>query len=99
VYCTKVGTTHPDQMYIVGGHMDGIGWGEAANDDGAGTARVTELARVLSAADERTERDPQWHQPTDRYATYGEKDFRLGLNTAQTTLGAVARLAGAVLTP
>jgi len=27
VYCTKVGTTHPDEMYIVGGHMDGIGWG------------------------------------------------------------------------
>src|SRR5690242_1944223 len=23
VYCTKVGTTHPEDMYIVGGHMDG----------------------------------------------------------------------------
>src|SRR5688572_4200061 len=34
VYCTKVGTTRPDEMYIVGGHMDGHGWGEAANDDG-----------------------------------------------------------------
>src|SRR5207247_7045127 len=29
VYCTKIGTTHPGEMYIVGGHMDGIGWGEA----------------------------------------------------------------------
>src|SRR5690348_12494365 len=29
VYCTKIGTTHPDEMYIVGGHTDGIGWGEA----------------------------------------------------------------------
>src|SRR5215207_8009676 len=38
VYCTKVGTTRPDEMYIVGGHMDGHGWGEAANDDGSGTA-------------------------------------------------------------
>jgi len=38
VYCTKVGTTHPNEMYIVGGHMDGHGWGEAANDDGSGTA-------------------------------------------------------------
>src|SRR4051812_29628337 len=36
VYCTKVGTTHPEEMYIVGGHMDGHGWGEAANDDGSG---------------------------------------------------------------
>ena len=33
VYCTKVGTTRPDEMYSVGAHMDGHGWGEAANDD------------------------------------------------------------------
>ena len=42
VYCTKIGTTHPEEMYIVGAHMDGIGWGEAANDDGSGTALVME---------------------------------------------------------
>jgi hypothetical protein len=245
VYCTKVGTTHPNEMYIVGGHMDGIGWGEAANDDGSGTALVMELARVLSAPDVHTDRsirfilwnneetglngsrayveqrkalqgiespagsgkypepkwlgmiqhdmmmfdhgmpnadgtvskeqrpeadvniefqsrskfaadaqrlawlfananekyatdypaavgqhmtntdsspfedlvpaislrenergaqigngwDPQWHQPTDLYSTYSDKDFRLGLNAAQTTLGAVATLAGARLAP
>ncbi len=243
VYCTKIGATHPDEMYIVGAHMDGIGWGEAANDDGSGAALVMELARVLSAPDVRTERsirfvlwnneetglngswayvtqraalqgreeppgsgrypeprwlgmiqhdmmlfdhgmpradgtvskdqrpeadvniefqslakaadgaqklawafyaaneayatdypasvgphmtntdstpfmdlvpaislrenergreigagwDPQWHQPTDVYATYSDADFRLGLNAAQTTLGAVGRLAGATL--
>src|SRR5205814_3020708 len=56
VYCTKIGTTHPGEMYIVGGHMDGIGWGEAANDDGSGTALVMELARVFSGPDVRTER-------------------------------------------
>src|SRR5437762_6758591 len=56
VYCTKVGATHPEEMYIVGGHMDGIGWGEAANDDGSGTALVVELARVFSGPDVRTER-------------------------------------------
>ena len=56
VYCTKVGTTHPEEMYIVGGHMDGIGWGEAANDDGSGTAIVMELARVFSMPDVKTER-------------------------------------------
>jgi hypothetical protein len=243
VYCTKVGTAHPDEMYIVGAHMDGIGWGEAANDDGSGTALVMELARVLSAPDVRTSRsirfilwnneesgldgavayvaqrralqgkespagsgkypeprwlgmiqhdmmmfdhgmpradssvskeqrleadvniefqsksamaaesqklawlfasaneryaqdypaavgqhmtntdsdpfkdlvpaislrenergsqigagwDPQWHQPTDLYSTYTDADFRLGLNAAQTTLGAIAELAGATL--
>jgi hypothetical protein len=217
VYCTKVGTTHPEEMYIVSGHMDGHGWGEAANDDGSGTALVMEVARVFSGADVQTERtirfilwnneetgsqaarayiaqrqeqqgkenppgsgrypepkwlgmiqhdmmmfdhgapnpdgtmlawifevanekyaidypaqvgphmtntdsgpfqdlipaislrenergvqigsgwDPQWHQPTDVYATYDDKDFRLGLNAAQTTLGAVAGLTGATL--
>jgi hypothetical protein len=56
VYCTKIGTTHPNEMYIVGGHMDGIGWGEAANDDGSGTALVMELARVFSSPDVQTER-------------------------------------------
>jgi hypothetical protein len=56
VYCTKIGTTHPNEMYIVGGHMDGIGWGEAANDDGSGTALVMELARVFSSPDIQTER-------------------------------------------
>src|SRR5437764_1879791 len=55
-FCTKVGTTHPDEMYIVGGHMDGHGWGEAANDDGSGTALVMELARIFSATDVKTER-------------------------------------------
>jgi len=43
--------------------------------------------------------DPQWHQPSDVYATYSDKDFRLGLNAAQTTLSAVARLTGATLKP
>ena len=233
VYCTKWGTTHRDEMYIVSGHMDGHGWGEAANDDGSGTALVMELARVFSSPDVLTDRtirfalwnneetglngarayvtqrqalqgtpdepkwlgmiqhdmmlfdhgmphadgtlsreqrpeadvniefqvnskmadasqklawileeanekfatdypahvgshmtntdstpfmdavaslsvrenergteigagwDPQWHQPTDVYATYDDKDFRLGLNAAQTTLGAVAQLTGA----
>jgi len=243
VYCTKVGTAHPDEMYIVSAHMDGHGWGEAANDDGSGTAIVMELARVLNSADVRTERtvrfvlwnneetgsqaarayiaqrqelqgkedppgsgrypepkwlgliqhdmmlfdhgapladgtmpkeqrpeadvnvefqvtskmaaqsqalawvvevanekyasdypatigshmtntdsgpfqdlvpaitlrenergtqigngwDPQWHQPTDRYVTYSDKDFRLGLNAAQSTLAAIAQLTGVTL--
>jgi len=56
VYCTKIGTARPDEMYIVGAHMDGHGWGEAANDDGSGTALVMELARVLSGPDVQTER-------------------------------------------
>ena len=41
--------------------------------------------------------NPTWHQPIDVFATFSDKDFRLGLNAAQTTLGAVAHLAGARL--
>lgn len=245
VYCTKVGATRPDEMYIIGAHMDGHGWGEAANDNGSGTALVMELARIFSGPDVETERsirfvlwnneetglngarayveqraglqgreepvgsrrypeprwiamiqhdmmlfdhgmrradgsidpdqraeadvniefqsssafadeamklaflfrhaneryatdypaavgshmtntdstpfmdhvpaislrenergmhigagwDPHWHRPTDRYETFSDADFRLGLNAAQTTLGAVAGLAGATLRP
>jgi hypothetical protein len=241
VYCTKVGRAVPGEMYILGAHMDGHGWGEAADDNASGTALVMELARVLNMADVTTERsirfalwnneetgldgarayvaarralqgredplgsgrypeprwlamiqhdmmlfdhgmpradgtvspeqrpeadvniefqstakraaeamalafvfhgantryatdhpaqvgphmtntdstpfmdlvpaislrenergvhigsgwNPHWHQPTDVFATYGDKDFRLGLNAAQTTLGAVGELAGA----
>ncbi len=55
VYCTKVGTVHPDQMYIVGAHMDGHGVNEAVNDDGSGTALVMELARIFNAPDVQTD--------------------------------------------
>jgi hypothetical protein len=241
VYATKVGSTRPDEAYIVSGHMDGIAYSAAANDNGSGTALVMELARILCAPDVQTERsirfvlwnneetglngarayaeqrgplqgkedpagsgkypeprwlgviahdmmmfdhgmpgkdgklspeqrpeadvniefagtskmaaaaqelawafknandryatdypavvgnrmsntdsaafqdlapsislrelerlaqvgagwDPHWHQPTDVFATFSDKDFRLGLNAAQTTLAAIAQLTGA----
>jgi hypothetical protein len=41
--------------------------------------------------------NPHYHQPTDGYSSYSDNDFRLGLNAAQTTLSAVAQLAGATL--
>jgi hypothetical protein len=74
VFCTKVGTTRPDEMYIVSGHMDGHGWGEAANDDGSGTALVMELARVLNSPDVQTER-------TIRFALWNNEET--GLNGAR----------------
>jgi hypothetical protein len=74
VYCTKIGSTHPEEMYILGAHMDGIGWGEAANDDGSGTALVMELARVLSAADVVTDR-------SIRFALWNNEET--GLNGAR----------------
>ena len=56
VYCTKVGAAHPEETYIVAAHMDGRGFGEAADDDGSGTALVMELARVFSSPDVITAR-------------------------------------------
>ena len=43
--------------------------------------------------------NPNHHQPTDRYETYAEEDFRFGFNSAQTTLGALGPLAGVMLRP
>jgi hypothetical protein len=74
VYCTKVGTTRPDEMYIIGAHMDGHGWGEAANDNGSGTALVMELARILSMPDVQTDR-------TIRFALWNNEET--GLNGAR----------------
>jgi hypothetical protein len=55
VFCTKVGSTRPDEMYIIGAHMDGHGVNEAVNDDGSGTALVMELARIFNAPDVETD--------------------------------------------
>ncbi len=74
VYCTKVGTGHPNEMYIVAAHMDGIGWGEAANDDGSGTALVMELARIFSSPDVQTDR-------SIRFALWNNEET--GLNGAR----------------
>jgi hypothetical protein len=74
VFCTKIGATHPDEMYIVAAHMDGIGYGEAANDDGSGTALVMEMARVLSGADVFTDRSV-------RFALWNNEET--GLNGAR----------------
>jgi hypothetical protein len=74
VYCTKVGSRFPNEMYIVGAHMDGHGWGEAANDNGSGTALVMELARLFSMPDVITER-------TIRFALWNNEET--GLNGAR----------------
>ena len=38
--------------------------------------------------------DPHWHTATDLYDTFSEKDFLLGFNCLQMTIGTVCRLAG-----
>ncbi len=74
VYCTKIGTTRPDEMYIIGAHMDGHGVNQAVDDDGSGTALVMELARVFSSPDVQTER-------SIRFALWNNEET--GLNGAR----------------
>jgi hypothetical protein len=74
VICMKVGTKYPNEMYIIGGHMDGIGWGQAVNDDASGSAIVMELARILSMPDVQTERSV-------RFALWNNEET--GLNGAR----------------
>jgi hypothetical protein len=74
VYVTKIGTTHPDEMYIVSAHMDGHGYNEAANDDGSGTALVMEVARVFADPKVQTAR-------TIRFALWNGEET--GLNGAR----------------
>jgi len=85
VYCTKVGSIHPADMYIVGAHMDGQGWGEAANDDASGTALVMEMARALSSPDVQTDR-------TIRFALWNNEET--GLNGASAYVAQRAGLQG-----
>ncbi|MFY7921046.1 MAG: M28 family metallopeptidase [Gemmatimonas sp.] len=85
VYCTKIGTTHPEEMYIIGGHMDGIGWGEAANDDASGSAIVMELARIFSDPSVQTER-------SIRFVLWNNEES--GLNGARAYVEQRAKLQG-----
>jgi len=41
--------------------------------------------------------NPNHHQATDAYNSYGEGDFRFGFGTVRTTLGALGQLAGVSL--
>ncbi|MFT6095084.1 MAG: hypothetical protein ACJA2Q_002994 [Pseudohongiellaceae bacterium] len=85
IYCTKVGATYPDEMYIVSAHMDGIGVNEAVNDDGSGTALVLELARIFNNPDVVTER-------SIRFALWNNEET--GLNGATAYVEQRAQLQG-----
>ncbi len=85
VYATLVGSTVPQEMYIIGAHMDGRGGGEAANDDGSGTALVMEIARVLATSGIATARSV-------RFALWNNEET--GLNGAEAYVEQRAPLQG-----
>jgi hypothetical protein len=85
VYCTKIGSTHPEEMYIVAAHMDGLGYSEGANDNASGTALVMELARIFSAPDVQTDR-------SIRFVLWNNEET--GLNGARAYVAQRAALQG-----
>ncbi|MEO5509674.1 MAG: M20/M25/M40 family metallo-hydrolase [Longimicrobiales bacterium] len=85
VFATKVGSTAPQEMYIISGHMDGRGGGEAVNDDASGTALVMEIARVLASADVKTGR-------TIRFALWNNEET--GLDGARAYIAQRSALQG-----
>lgn len=85
VYATKVGSTIPEEMVILGAHMDGRGGGEAVNDNASGTALVMEIARVLASPDVETTRSV-------RFALWNNEET--GLNGARAYVEQRAGLQG-----
>jgi hypothetical protein len=81
-----------DYPAAVGPHMSNTDSSEFMNHVPAISLRENERGMHIGAG-----WNPHYHQATDRFASYSDKDFRLGLNAAQTTLGAVAELAEARL--
>jgi Peptidase family M28 len=79
-----------DYPAAVGNHMTNTDSSDFMNLIPAISLRENERGMQIGAG-----WNPHYHQPTDRYSAYSDKDFRLGLNAAQTTLGAIAELAGA----
>jgi hypothetical protein len=47
VVAIKVGTLHPDQIYVIGAHYDSVNC-PGANDNASGVAAVLEAARILA---------------------------------------------------
>ena len=82
-----------DYPAAVGPHMTNTDSGPFQDIVAAISLRENERGREIGAG-----WDPHWHQVTDMYSTFTDKDFRLGLNAAQTTLGAIGSLVGATLT-
>ncbi|MBD3297245.1 MAG: M28 family peptidase, partial [candidate division Zixibacteria bacterium] len=55
VICTKLGTTEPDKVIVIGGHYDSYNgdsdplvYAPGADDNGSGTVCVLEIARALA---------------------------------------------------
>jgi aminopeptidase YwaD len=65
VYAEVTGTVHPDEIIVVGGHMDTVPSDPGATDNAAGVATMLELARVYAQRGSRR---------TLRFAAWGSEE-------------------------
>jgi hypothetical protein len=79
-----------DYPATVGPHMTNTDSGPFMNIVPAISLRENERGAQTGAG-----WNPTWHTPLDVWTTFTDKDFRLGLNAAQTTLAALSQLTGA----
>lgn len=91
LYVTKVGTTHPESMYIVSNMLDGRGGGGAADDDASGVALTLELARVLASPDVQTDYSVRFiffdEEERGLYGSQGYVSTRQGLRGIENPAG------------
>ena len=91
VYCTKIGKSRPNEMYILGAHMDGHGVNEAVNDNASGSALVMELARIFNSPDVETDisiRFVLWNnEETGLNGAYSYVEQRKGLQGVEEPPG------------
>ena len=80
IYCTKVGTIHPDEMYMVSAHLDGIGWGEAANDNDQDTWKLVLFIRHLPNLSPEEIRDMERFNPKSDAEREEDKEEQEFLN-------------------
>ena len=82
LYQPPTSGTRTDYPAVVGPHMTNTD--TRPFQDHVASVSLRELERGTQIG---SGWDPHWHQPTDLYTNFTDKDFRLGLNAAQTTLG------------
>jgi len=88
VVATQLGTTYPDQEYIIGAHFDSVN-NPGADDNASGVAGVLEAARVLSRYESEYtiryiafDREEQGLYGSTGYATAHQSDDILGMISA-----------------
>lgn len=78
-----------DYPVTIGTNMDGTD--SIRFQDVVASVSVREAERVTGIV---RGSNPNHHEPTDKFESYAEEDFRLGFDAARTTLGALGELVG-----